>query len=580
VLCEALDGEFRFVTPEGELRVQLALLNALTVRPVALERLPATIARVFELMTLIDNIGLKASAARTIVIVSAHTAQLDTGVRAQNLLVPLLDHPGLLPYNRAMCFFALSWFNVQAYELERAENYIARTEAMARDEGMPQLARLAHYMAGYAEALRGRFEFASRRALLMEQNMFADHPFDLASNRLLKALIGVFSSDAHSAIKHASNAVELFDLLGSRFHQVAARNTVVMGYVQLGNEARANELMQEVEAIAAKTGFAESTVLNNGITRAYLAWKRSDTPAAAKLLQAALALAKAKDWDCWLMWRLGPLAELCGFALDMEIEVDYVRCLIHKYSWQPPSRAAENWPWRIKVHTFGRFEVLKDDKPLEFSRKAPKRVLSLLKAIVAFGGKEVPETRLADVLWPGQEGDVAHKAFEVTLRRLRTLLGADGLVEVSGSLVGLNERLCWVDAWAFERALRYGSDPASTQEILELYQGNFLPNDSAEPWTVSPREKMRARFVRCLSDRGQQLESIQDFQRAITLYQRGIETDELAESFYQGLMRCYAATDRRAEAMSVFRRLRQALSITLGLPPSTASQELARRIGG
>ncbi len=37
------------------------------------------------------------------------------------------------------------------------------------------------------------------------------------------------------------------------------------------------------------------------------------------------------------------------------------------------------------------------------SRKAPKKVLALLKAIIAHGGKDVPEQKLIDALWPDEE---------------------------------------------------------------------------------------------------------------------------------------------------------------------------------
>ncbi|MBX9965042.1 MAG: bacterial transcriptional activator domain-containing protein, partial [Burkholderiales bacterium] len=53
---------------------------------------------------------------------------------------------------------------------------------------------------------------------------------------------------------------------------------------------------------------------------------------------------------------------------------------------------------------------------------------------------------------------------------------------------------------------------------------------------------------------------------------------ELAESFHQGLMRCYQALGRHAEGMSVYRRLRQTLSLTLGIVPSERSQALARAL--
>ncbi len=56
------------------------------------------------------------------------------------------------------------------------------------------------------------------------------------------------------------------------------------------------------------------------------------------------------------------------------------------------------------------------------------------------------------------------------------------------------------------------------------------------------------------------------------------DADDLTEEFFQGLMRCYAAQGRRAEAMSAFRRLRHALSVNLGLNPSAATEALVRQV--
>lgn len=60
--------------------------------------------------------------------------------------------------------------------------------------------------------------------------------------------------------------------------------------------------------------------------------------------------------------------------------------------------------------------------------------------------------------------------------------------------------------------------------------------------------------------------------------QRGIEADDLVEVFYLGLMRCYRALGRPAEAMSTYRRLRQTLSVVLGITPSPAAEALAQEL--
>ena len=88
------------------------------------------------------------------------------------------------------------------------------------------------------------------------------------------------------------------------------------------------------------------------------------------------------------------------------------------------------------------------------------------------------------------------------------------------------------------------------------------------------RERLRARFVRCVSESGRMLEADVKFDEALALYLRGIDADPLVEPFYQGLMRCYQGLGRVPEAISTYRRLKQTLSITLGVPPSAVSERL------
>ena len=88
------------------------------------------------------------------------------------------------------------------------------------------------------------------------------------------------------------------------------------------------------------------------------------------------------------------------------------------------------------------------------------------------------------------------------------------------------------------------------------------------------RERLRSKFIQAVGKQGALLEKTGSYEQAIELYIRGIEADGLVEFFYQGLMRCYEKLDRRAEAASTYRRLRQTLSVTLGVPPSSESQRL------
>ena len=242
----------------------------------------------------------------------------------------------------------------------------------------------------------------------------------------------------------------------------------------------------------------------------------------------------------------------------------------------------------MKIYTLGRFEVYIDARPLSFSHKTPRKPITLLKALVAFGGGPVPEHKLLDALWPEQEGDAARRALAMALHRLRGLLGASDAVSVQDGGMLLSSEVCWVDAFEAERLLAGALDQvrggdhstllALTQRVGQLWHGPFLPTDEDAPWSVSLREKLSARFARFVAASGARLEDEKRWDEAADWYRRGLEIDNLGESFYQGLMRCHLNAGRYAEGLTAFRRMRQLLSVTLGVSPSPASEALYRAL--
>jgi DNA-binding SARP family transcriptional activator len=231
------------------------------------------------------------------------------------------------------------------------------------------------------------------------------------------------------------------------------------------------------------------------------------------------------------------------------------------------------------VYTLGQFRVQVDGEPLSFSRKTPKKPISLLKALIALGGREVPLDRITDAVWPDEEGDSAHDACWLALHRLRKLLCVPEAVQLADGRMSLNPELVGTDVAAFEHALSSQPDWQESNRIeraLSLYRGDFLAGEPDAPWAAPMRERLRGKFVHHLEWHGQEMERAQHWDQAIVWYLRGLDADPLAEAFYQGLMRCYSTQGRAAEALSAYRRLKQILSITLGIGPSSATETLAR----
>jgi two-component SAPR family response regulator len=298
------------------------------------------------------------------------------------------------------------------------------------------------------------------------------------------------------------------------------------------------------------------------------------------------------------------MAHLCVRALAEGITVDYAQSLIRKHHLilDEPPYDIENWPWPLRVHTLGKFEILKNEKPIQSSGKVQKKPLLLLKALIALGGREITEEQLSDTLWPDADGDQAHSAFTTNLSRLRQLIGVEKALKLQERKTTLDNRYCWVDAWAFERIAAQAeaawnkcgqsgeSDQLSkkhiaeavrlTEKALGIYKGHLLPADEAHFWTTSYRDRLKNKFHRLVIRVGDYLEEAGQLEKAVECYERGLELDDLAEEFYQHLMTSYFRLGQWTQGVGVYNRCKKMLSASMGIEPSPKTQALYTNLTG
>jgi DNA-binding SARP family transcriptional activator len=251
-------------------------------------------------------------------------------------------------------------------------------------------------------------------------------------------------------------------------------------------------------------------------------------------------------------------------------------------SSRPPTRAAPPQP--IQIATLGRFEIVVGGEVLRHARKAPRRALELLKAIIALGPEAVNLDAVAGALWRESRGDAARDAFDVTLHRLRRFLGRNEAVQLVHGMLQVNRELVWVDAATFERLAAdangaHGAlDIAGAERALALYQGPFLQNEDEAPWLLPARERLRSRYVRLVIRTAQHFERAGAPARAAEIYAIALEAEPLAEELYRRLMVVLAEQDRRAEALGAYRRCRHMLAKVLGVAPSRDTELLREAV--
>lgn len=249
----------------------------------------------------------------------------------------------------------------------------------------------------------------------------------------------------------------------------------------------------------------------------------------------------------------------------------------------PPESSTALGGARVCVYTLGRFRVEVDGRPLHLPGRASHRPLSLLKALIAMGGRGVSAELLGEAIWPDAEGDRASAALATNLSRLRKLIGRDAVVLEDGRLTLSSER-CWVDAAAVTASLAEAGTALRRQDAalaavaleqaLELYGGPFLEGEYDPPPVLSARQTLHGALLTRLGELGSLYCRRDDHASAITLYEHGLRKDDVSEELYRGLIRCCLHVHRIGEGLTAYQRCREALLARMGIAPSSELEEL------
>jgi hypothetical protein len=133
--------------------------------------------------------------------------------------------------------------------------------------------------------------------------------------------------------------------------------------------------------------------------------------------------------------------------------------------------------------------------------KASGKPLALLRRLAVEGGYEgISADLLAAALWPGEGREGRDKALEVTLARLRRLLGRADAVLMHDRRLRLNPQRVWLDRVALERLLggRVSAAASDWPAVWALWRGPMLAGEPGVPELEAARDGLRARMAAAL----------------------------------------------------------------------------------
>jgi DNA-binding SARP family transcriptional activator len=246
-------------------------------------------------------------------------------------------------------------------------------------------------------------------------------------------------------------------------------------------------------------------------------------------------------------------------------------------------------PASLSIRLLGSFQVSVTDRLVEPHAWRLRKATHLVKILALAPGHRLHRDQVIDALWPEIDPDSALSSFHQALHAARRALEPDRSARASGSLLRLHQQVLsfepadavWVDAEAFQAAVlvaRSSPDLDAHLAAQALYTGDLLPEDLYESWTQRARDSLHEMFLDLLLNTARLQEERGASADAIETLRRLIDTDPLNEPAHAALMRLYAGSGRRDQALRIYQQLSERLRAELDAEPSPEVSRFHQRI--
>jgi len=245
---------------------------------------------------------------------------------------------------------------------------------------------------------------------------------------------------------------------------------------------------------------------------------------------------------------------------------------------------------RLMIDVLGPVRIAWDDLPLTF---AYEKVQALLVYLAIEADRPHRRTALANLFWPDQDATAARHNLSQALFNLRRAVLDQldtPLLLATRDSVRLNPAYTlWVDVVAFRNlAASTSSNTARLEQAIALYCGEFLEafsiSDSAgfDEWVQINREQLRTQACDVLRRLTDPQTGLGDSARVCDHARRWVMLDPLDEAAHRRLIRAFANSGQRTQALVQFEHCCRVLRAELGIEPEPATialyEEVKRQI--
>lgn len=295
-------------------------------------------------------------------------------------------------------------------------------------------------------------------------------------------------------------------------------------------------------------------------------------------------LSEAREWFARVDLGTSPLAHTLPFVQTVALG----RCSTNTGTSVTVYDTSQRELPQVHVALFGRLRVSRDGEALPSCHA--RKATAILRYLLAKPQRQAHKDELAECMWPQAKVHEAAHSLHVAVAALRRYLGASGtdyLVFDNGTYSLAAEPTIRCDTEAFRNQLALAAHTpdapttvAALAGALARYTGDYFVDDRDGAWALAERERLLLDYLGALDQLGRIHVAEGRFADAAECFRLLLERDAYREDACAHLMSCFAALDRRSDALRAFEACRTALHTDLGLDPGDSLLAVWRQVVG
>ncbi len=245
----------------------------------------------------------------------------------------------------------------------------------------------------------------------------------------------------------------------------------------------------------------------------------------------------------------------------------------------------------LEVQMLGRFAVRLNGQEINDNDNRSKKVWLLLAYMIYFRNRSITQSELVHLLWSEDEGSSNPiNALKTMFHRVRAMLdqlapsaGHTLIIRKEGSYAWNTEIPFRFDLDEFEALCKSSASCGDEKTLLQnhmaalkLYQGDFLPKLSSEPWIVPINTYFHNLYVQTVLNTLSQLERSNRLPEAVQVAREAVVLEPYHEVIYRHLMRDLLDLGDQSGAISVYQNMSELMFSNFGIMPSEEIKALYR----